>query len=248
MVGVVAIACVVAAVAVAWSRGPDQKPDGPLADDQVPSLFGYDAPSATKLLTARGLEVLERPAPSCEPEGLVVGSDPMLGAHVDKGDTVMIMTATPLGFSCHEAYTNRSDAWEFLAFASGRGASPRFTDRVAVLVDGSGPVFLRRDQAADPASWGDPSVLTTLADAIGQVYDVPGSAAYRTPSLDASLARQPALKCGVHRPLGSAGREALSMLIYVRNVGPYLCPLTLDLYRTGDAIDTVALYTPKAPH
>ncbi len=244
--GLVAIACVVATVA--WSRSPDEKPDGPLADDQVPSLFGYDAPSATKLLTGRGLEVLERPAASCEPEGLVVGSDPTLGAHVDKGDTVMIMTATPLGFSCHEAYTNRSDAWEFLAFASGRGASPRFADRVAVLVDGSGPVFLRRDQAADPASWGNPSVLTTLEDALGQVYDVPGSAAYRTPSLDASLARQPARKCGVHRPLGTAGREALSMLIYVRNVGPYLCPLTLDLYRTGDAIDTVALYTAKTPH
>ena len=158
------------------------------------------------------------------------------------------MTATPLGFSCNEMYANRSDAWEFLAFASGRGAPPRFTARVAVLVDGSAPVFLRRDQAADPVSWGEPSVLTTLADAIGQVYDVPGSAAYRSPSLDASLARQPARKCGVDRPLGTAGREALSMLIYVRNVGPYLCPLTLDLYRTGDAIDTVALYTPKALH
>ncbi len=243
VVGVGAIVCALVVVASLGKGSP--APDGPLADDQVPSLFGYDATSATKLLTGRGLEVVERASPSCEPAGLVVGSDPLLGAHVDAGDTVTILTATPLGFSCHETYTNRSDAWEFLAFASGRGASPRFAARVAVLVDGHGPVVLRQDLAADPANWGDPSVLSTLADAIGEVYDVPGSSAYRSPSLDASLARQPARKCGVHRPAGTADREALSVLIFVRNVGPYLCPLTLDLYRTGGAIDTVALYTPK---
>jgi hypothetical protein len=241
--GVAAIACVLLVVASLGKESP--APDGPLADDQVPSLFGYDATSARKLLTGRGLEVVQRASPACEPEGLVVGSDPLLGMHVDAGDTVTIMTATPLGFSCHLTYTNRSDAWEFLAFAAGRGAAPRFAGLVAVLVDGSGPVFLGRDLAADPASWGDPSVLTTVADAIGQVYDVPGSAAYRTPSLDTSLARQPVRKCGVHRPPGTARREALSIQIYVRNVGPYLCPLTLDLYRTAGAIDTVALYTPK---
>ena len=203
--GIAAIACVLAVVA--WARSPDRPPDGLLGEDQVPSLFGYDATSARELLTGRGLEVVERASPSCEPEGLVVGSDPLLGAHVDAGDTVTIMTATPLGFSCHETYTNRSDAWEFLAFASrARSGSPvRSAGRRA------GGRERARRSAPGPGAATRPAGAThrcspPVADAISKVYDVPGSACVPHPD----TGRLPGPAAGTQVRRASASRDRRS--------------------------------------
>lgn len=245
-VGLAALAALLAAglLVDGGTRAPDE---GPLADDQVPSLFGYDTTAATALLRGRGLDVVEQRVRSCEPVGLVVGSDPPTGTRFDAGDTVTLRTAAPSGRFCTTDFPARAHAWAFLAFATGRGPAPRFAARVAVLVDGRGPVLLAREEAADRSRWGDPGVLTELGDAMAVVYDVPGSSAYRTPTLEVTTSRRPVRHCGAHRPAGSGDRTALSLSLFVRNVGPYFCPLTLDLYRTAGAIDTVALYTARDP-
>jgi len=238
------LVCVLAIAAlVGGGATPAPPPNGPLRDNQVPSLFGYDVPSARRLLSGRGLEVGLKASPACEPVGLVVGTDPPLGTRVDDGDTVTLLTASPYGYSCEQVYRARSDAWDFLGFAAGRRPAPAFAAHVEAVVDGT-PIRLTRPQARDPENWGDPSALTLLADAMAQVYDVPDSPIYRTPSLDADVLVPPPRRCGIARPQGTAHRQALTLTLAVYNVGPYLCPLRLDVYRTpAGAIDVVALYT-----
>jgi hypothetical protein len=226
--------------AVAMTSAPSD--DGVLTEDQVPSLFGYDVTSARLLLIGRGLEVTERRAPACDPLGLVVGTDPPTGVEVDEGDTVALLTASPADYSCLTKYADRSDAWDFLAFAAGRADAPRFADRVAVVVDGSAPVSLTRTEAADPDRWGDPSVLTAITEALAEVVDLPGSPVYRTPDLSAVRLTPPAARCGVPRPVDLRGREALSLVITLRGQSND-CSLTVDLYRRGETIDAVVLYT-----
>jgi hypothetical protein len=142
-------------------------------------------------------------------------------------------------------YPNRADAWTFLRWAAGRGPAPSFADSVDVVVDGSEPVRLSEEEAADRDRWGDPGVLTVLAAALEEVYPVAGTTAYRTPDLDATLQVPPLANCGVARPVRTADRLALSLTLVLREEGPLRCPLTLDLYRTDGDIDAVVLYTEK---
>lgn len=235
-----ATAAGLAFAAVAMSSAP--RDDGVLTEDQVPSLFGYDVTSARLLLIGRGLEVTERRAPACDPIGLVVGTDPPTGVRVDEGDTVALLTASPADYSCLTKYADRSDAWDFLAFAAGRADAPRFADRVSVVVDGSAPVTLTHAEAADRDRWGDPSVLTAITDVLAQVVDLPDSPVYRTPDLSAARLTPPSARCGVPRPDGLRGREALSLVVTLRGRSD-ACSFTIDLYRRGEVIDAVVLYT-----
>jgi hypothetical protein len=243
----VAAAAVVAvgltAAAVVGAPGPEPVLD----DDQIPSLFGYDADAARHLLTDRGLRVEQRLTRACEPVGMVVGSTPPTGTRFEDGDTVTIRTAVPSDVFCMARFPARVEAWRFVAWAVGRGPAPEFAPAVDVIVDGSDPVRLTGAEAADRDRWGDPGVLTTVEDAVRAVYDVPGSAVYRTPQLDADLGVPPLRNCGVDRPVRTGARLALSFSVPLRVDGPYRCPLTVDLYDNEGAIDTVALYTEKAP-
>jgi hypothetical protein len=225
---------------VTMSSTPSE--DDVLTEDQVPSLFGYDVTSARLLLVGRGLEVTERRAAACDPPGLVVGTDPPTGSRVDEGDTVALLTASPADSACVMKYADRSDAWDFLAFAAGRGDAPPFADRVAVVVDGSAPATLTSTEAADRDRWGDPSVPTAVTDVLAQVVDLPDSTAYRTPDLSATRLTPPASRCGVSRPSWLRGREALSLVIALPGQSD-ACSFTLDLYRRGETIDTVVVYT-----
>jgi hypothetical protein len=230
----------VAGAAIALADAPAD--DVVLSEDQVPSLFGYDVASARRLLTDRGLEVTERRAPACDPLGLVVGTDPPTGVRVVEGDSVALLTASPADYSCLTKYADRSDAWDFLGFAAGRAEAPPFADRVAVVVDGSEPVSLSGAEAADRDRWGDPSVLTAITDVLEEVADLPDSPVYRTPDLSAVRVTPPSARCGIPRPDAFRGREALSLVITLRGRSD-TCAFTVDLYRRGEAIDAVVLYT-----
>ena len=80
----VVLVLIAAAVGVALTYRP--------APDSMPSLFALTGDQAEKLLRDRGYDVLIRPARSCEPPGLVVGSDPPGGGPVQKGATVTVRT------------------------------------------------------------------------------------------------------------------------------------------------------------
>lgn len=239
----------VAALALAtalFGGGGSAEPPGGLDEDQVPSLFGFQVGEATTLLSSRGLEVEQQMGPSCDPPGTVIGTDPPTGTRVEEGDTVAVVSAFPSGYSCMAKFLDRTRAWEFLDFAAGRGQAPPFAPTVDVVVDGSEPVTLTAREAADPERWGDASVLTEVAAALSEVYDVPGSAVYRTPQLSAATTRPPRVSCGVPRPPSTGRRQALSLSVGVRGAD-YRCPLVVDLYRRHGAIDAVVLYTAKSP-
>ena len=241
------VAVVAVAAGVAWAQHSPAPLEGELGDDQVPSVFGYRVGHATDILEERGLRVQEQMAPSCDPVGVVVGTDPPTGARVERGETVTVLSAFPSGYYCEARYAERSDAWDFLSFAAGQGPAPTFAEEVTVVVDASAPVTLTGAEAADRTRWGDPSVLTAITDGLGEVYDVPGSSSYRTPELAVRTERPPRSTCGVPRPRAFEGREALVLTVALRGSETSLCPLTVDLYRQGPAIDGVVLHTAGGP-
>ena len=104
----------------------------------VPSLFALDESQAQRLLEDHGYDVQLRSARSCEPEGLVLGSDPPAGTRVREGATVTVRTAAPSDVYCEAQSLARSDAWDFVGFALGHDAPP-FAERVRLLVSGSMP-------------------------------------------------------------------------------------------------------------
>ena len=242
VVAAAAVAVVALTAAAVAARGGVEPV---LDDDQVPSLFGYDAAAARTLLTDRGLRVEQRPIRACEVVETVVNTDPPTGTRFADGDTVTMWTAVPSDAFCMARYPARLDGWKFLRWAADRGPAPLFAAEVDVVVDASEPVRLSGSEATDRERWGDPGVLTVLRQAMDDVYAVPGTTEYRTPALDASLRVPPLTNCGVARPVRTADRLAVSVTVSLREDGPARCPLTLDLYRTDGAIDAVVLYTEK---
>ncbi len=152
----VAIGLVVVAVAVgaALTYRPPPRP--------VPSLFALDGSQAQRLLEEQGYDVLLRPARSCEPEGLVLESDPRAGTRVREGATVTVRTAVPSGVYCQALFLSRADAWDFVSFALGHDA-PAFADTVRVLVLGSEPMTFTAHEAADGDRWGEALDLIAAA-------------------------------------------------------------------------------------
>jgi hypothetical protein len=212
--GVVGVAV---AVAVALTYRPPPEP--------MPSLFALDGPAAQRLLEDQGYDVVLRPARACEPEGLVLGSEPPAGQPVP---------------SCEALYGFRSDAWQFVAFALG-GPAPEFARTVTVAVDTWEPWHLDHVAAVDPSRWGD--LMETIKDAAR----TQAPTATGMPRLNVRTAMAPLTLCGVPHPDGTQGRQALRIEIDPRPEGAESgCPLTIDLYRSSDhAIDGVVVYTPK---
>jgi hypothetical protein len=228
-IGLLAIAV---AVGAALTYRPPPRP--------VPSLFALDGSQARQLLEDQGYDVRLRPARSCEPQGLVLGSDPPTGARVREGATITVRTAVPADVFCQAQFLARADAWEFVAFALGGGAPP-FADTVRLLVSGSMPRTFTHEEAAESGRWDEAFDLIAAA-AHGAATTSTGMPALR---VDATL--PPDLWCGVPRPTETARRFALRLQIDPgssrKGTG---CPLTIDLYRSERVIDTVVVYTPKA--
>jgi len=226
--GLVAVAV---AVGLALTYRPPPEP--------MPSLFALSGNQAEQLLEEQGYDVVLRPARACEPEGLVVGSEPLTGRPVQQGATVTVRTAVPSGVFCDVQYESRSDAWEFVAFALG-GSQPEFADTLRLLVGGSMPRTFLGDEAADRERWGEAFDLITRAAR----QSAPTTSGM--PVLRVVGTMPPDDWCGVTRPRETDGRFALRIEIDPRATGEDDgCPLTIDLYRVKGVIDLVVVYSPK---
>jgi hypothetical protein len=208
--------------------------------EPMPSLFGLDGSEAQELLEDQGYDVLLRPARACEPEGLVLGSDPAAGELVRPGATVTVRTAVTYGPHCDAFSSFRSDAWQFVGFALG-GPSPEFARTVTIVVDSWDPWHLDHVAAVDTARWGD--LMPMIAAAARAAAPTESG----MPRLTARTGMVPMSLCGVPHPDGTWGRSVLRIEIDPRSEGDQRgCPLTIDLYRRSDqAIDGVVVYTAK---
>ena len=227
--GLVAVAV---AVGVALAYRPSPEP--------MPSLFALDGDQAQRLLEGEGFDVIVRPARSCEPPGLVVGSDPPSGGPVRKGATVTVRTSVLSGSHCEPDRTElRLAAWQFVRFALG-GPAPQFADTVRLLVSGSVPrVFLGAD-VSDRQRWGE--AFDLIADAAHQTRPTGSGMSL----LRVDVQTPPTVWCGVPRPDAMGPREAIRFQILTAGPGGTDgCPLTVDLYRTESLIDAVVVYTPR---
>ena len=224
-VGLVVVTVVVGA---ALSYRPPPQP--------MPSLFALDGSQAQPLLEDQGYDVQLRPARSCEPEGLVLESDPPPGTRIREGTTVTVRTAVPSDVFCQSLFLTRADAWDFVSFALG-GDAPPFADTVRLIVPGSSPRTFTGQEASDGGRWED-------------AFDLIATAAHRAaptptgmPSLRVDVTIPPDQWCDLPRPLETGRRFALRLQIDARqprnDVG---CPLTIDLYRSERVIDTVVVY------
>jgi PASTA domain-containing protein len=228
----VALIAVAVAVGFALAYRPPPEP--------MPSLFALNGDQAEALLEDHGLEVLIRPARACEPQGLVLGSDPPAGRLVQDGATVTVRTAVPSGPTCDALYGDRSDAWQFVAFALG-GAPPEFARTVTVVVDSQDPYTLDHVAAVDPDRWNG------LFRRVARVARATAPTDNGMPRLTVRGNLLPTLLCGVPRPSGTENRRVLRIEIDDRPAGDVAgCPMTIDLYRTVDReIDGVVIYSPK---
>ncbi|CAN5493519.1 hypothetical protein BH09ACT12_BH09ACT12_11260 [soil metagenome] len=226
------ILVLVAAAVVLWR--PRQPPP-------VPSLFGYDVATATRVLNDAGYDVVTTPAEACEPRNLVLGSDPVPGTSAGRGATVTLRAAAPAGASCLATYGLRSDAWQFIRFARG-GAAPEFAPVVTVYFAGDPLVLLSAREAGDQRTWTEPLVL------IERRATELTSTRSAMPSLVVENLVPPPSVCGFPVPTSYDGRVALRLEIdpLPDGVDP-LCPFTVDLYRDDDGrIEAVSIFSAKA--
>lgn len=228
----VALVAVAVAVGVALTYRPPPEP--------LPSLFALQGTDAQQLLEDQGFTVVLRPARACEPEGLVLGTEPKNGALVPKGAQVTVRTAVPSLPVCEAQFSDRTDAWAFVRFALG-GEPPVFADTVQVVTDNGTPRTLRGDDASDDAGWGD------TFQQVAEVAHRATQSETGMPTLKVSWRPPPATWCGVPRPALTEDRVALRVEIEPRTDADAErgCPLTIDLYRHDGAIDSVVVYTAK---
>jgi hypothetical protein len=221
------------AVAVMVGAGLTYRPP----PQPVPSLFALDGTQAQRLLEDQGYDVQLRPARSCEPPGLVLGSDPPAGTLLRKGSTVTVHTAVPSDVFCQAQFLARSDAWEFVAFALG-GKSPPFADTVDLLVSGSMARSFVGADVTDRKRWGE------AFDLIERAAHQAAPTTSGMPALRVDVTIPPDTWCGVPRPEQTGRRFALRLEIDSRAArDDHGCPLTIDLYRSERVIDTVVVYT-----
>jgi hypothetical protein len=240
---VVALAVALTAVGgvVALTR-PDPLPTDHLRADQVPSLFGYDGPTAERLLTDRGLRVELQPFQSCEVQGRVVAVNPPPGTTYDAGDPVTVFTAIPADVTCLPNYTDRVLAWRWLDFALGHAAAPSFAGRVFVYPSDGRRLVLTGREAADRASWQETGILDALTRAATDVSLVEEHpVTYAVPAIRVVDATEGLGSCGVPEPAVAGDANAIAVL--VRSADRSGCPLRVELYRDrAGRVESVALY------
>jgi hypothetical protein len=244
LVAAVATVLVAAASTVAPTTNDDDRRDARrdawLAADQVPSLFAYDAISATAMLGERGLDVTLEPRPACQVKDRVVASDPPTGATYSPGDPITLYVAVPADVTCLTTYPDIETAWQFVDFANDRGPAPAFARRVIVYVaDGPRVVLTGAD---DAARWDETGVLAVVRQASERVAlldDDPPT--YALPTLRVHPSEATTDPCAGPDPPVTAPGEALSVLIRAP-ANLTSCPVRVDLFRNRGLIDAVVLY------
>lgn len=236
------VAGLAAVAAVAVVARPTAPPTRRLDADQVPSLFGFDGPSADALLTSRGLRVRLLPFRACEVQGRVIASDPPPGARVDRGDRITVYTALPADIACLTDYQQRALAWRLIDFAGGRATAPPFAPRVFVYPEPGRRLVLSGREAAEADVWRATGVLTAIQKAAGQVALIqPRPAAYAVPAVRIVPVDQGLGRCGVPSTSVTGSADAFALLL--RPPGRRGCGLRVELVRDGRRrIESVALY------
>lgn len=182
-----AVAVLLVGVVVALDRSDPSSPVAPTAptgrhgSGVVPSVFGFDAASATRLLQDAGLTVETKDKQTCDTPGRAVRTRPSAGTPVEPGDTVtLIVTKIPPAARCMPPAD--ASAWELLDFANGRGPAPAFADEVSVYLNGK-LTTLTGAEAADPSTWRNSRALGALAVASSEVQVVGDNEFWLTPRL-----------------------------------------------------------------
>ncbi len=251
VVGLAALTLVLAGTAAVALRGSQSPAPGPapvppapdrLSSEQVPSLFGYDAAHARRLLEKSGLTVFEELAQRCEVAGRVVATDPGVGEPLSPGERITVSLAQPSDPRCMDGYSERAAAWRFIDFANGRGPAPRFARTVYVVYNGSPPSAVTGRNAGLPA--GIPA-LDEIRALSGRVLRT--STGYATPTLQVATRTPAPETCGIARPPAAGERQVLSLTLALGPDDSSRCPLMVDLYRNAaGVIDAVAVYSEKA--
>lgn len=146
-----------------------------LADDQVPSVFGYDEAGARDLLRRAGLRVrsigVAAEEPDCSNVGRALNTSPPVGSSFEPGDEVTLAVGDSLAFC-----GSPSRVWSFVDFAAGRSGPPEFATNVTFSVNGD-VVSLSDRQAQDTSLW--PTCSPDLALCPGSAADVVDASARR---------------------------------------------------------------------
>ncbi|MBZ5737866.1 hypothetical protein [Nocardioides mangrovi] len=220
------------------------RPDPPgdqLRGDQVPSLFGYDGPTAAQVLKDRGMRVHLQPFQSCEVLDRVTGADPPTGTPYHRGDPITVYTALPSDITCLTDYQDRATAWALLDFANGRGRAPRFAHHVVVYGGDGQRLLLTRRAAGHREAWEPSGVLDGLraaSDAVSLATTEP--ATYAVPAIRIVPATTGLGSCAAPGPTVTGSHDAFSVLIQPPDRQG--CGVRLTVYRDGRAIVAVAYY------
>lgn len=145
-----------------------------LADDQVPSVFGYAAADARRLLREAGLQVNVSTEAACGAGDRALRTEPEVGTRFAPRDVVTLVVSGPAEREC--ASTPSERLWTFVDFAAGRSAPPEFATNVTFSVNGD-VVSLSDRQAQDTALW--PTCSPDLALCPGSAADVVDASARR---------------------------------------------------------------------
>ena len=178
-------------------------PSPVLAPDQIPSVFAYDADSATRLLQSSGLQVTTKPDYTCGTTGRATKTDPAVGTRFQPGDAVTLyVTQIPPNARCVEPAAEDA-AWRFLDFANGRGPAPAFADEVTFYVDGERAGTLTAAEAGDPANWGGNSAISEIREQTAVLQQINGT--WVTPAMSAQRRprggqRSPGIRLKIDRP------------------------------------------------
>ena len=194
----IGLAVLAVAVGAALAYRPPPQP--------VPSLFALDGSQAQRLLEDEGYDVLLRPARSCEPEDLVLGSDPPPGTRIQAGATVTVRTAVPSDAYCVPMSLARADGWEFIGFALGDDPPP-FADTVRVIVSGRDQKTLTHEQAGDGNQWDE------AFDLIGAVAHDSAPTSTGMPALRIDVTAPDDVWCGMPNPVETHQRFALRLQV-----------------------------------
>lgn len=164
-----------------------------LADDQVPSVFGYAAADARRLLQEAGLDVNVSTEAACGAGDRALRTEPGVGSRFASGDVVTLVVSGPAEREC--ASTPSQRLWSFVDFAAGRSGPPEFATNVTFSVNGD-VVSLSDRQAQDTSLW--PTCSPDLALCPGNAADVVDASArrvqrvgdgYAQPTLEADSTR-----------------------------------------------------------
>lgn len=132
-----------------------------LGPDQVPSVEGLSADAAVRKLTAAGFQAEVRNESSCQ-AGRAVGTEPGLGALLEPGATVTVLS----GDGARRCLAGDVPDFGLLDFLAGTGPAPRFADEVRIYQNFDDTSVISAEDASDPASWPRRDVIARLLDAV----------------------------------------------------------------------------------